>query len=452
MRCSQTSMGLLAFGLLLVVFVAPVRSEPVTSMQSMCGLQEEVAPLTVVNYLPAMATEHELVQAARDRKEAASSQVRQAEAAYYPSVDATADAGPEYTRRPKQSDTDFYYTNTQSLTVTQLVYDFGQTESVVDRAEAALVQAEINVQLVQQDVLFEGISAYLGIVRGFERLGYARQSEQSIKKQTGIEESLVEVGAGVSTDVLQAKSQLAGATATRVLAGGELSNARSSFKQVFEEMPTEWEVARFRKPSLPMQAIPADLETAIEIAMEQNPQILLATQNVMIAQSDVKLADSGFYPILQLVGSASRRENDVAVAGVRHELAGLFRVTYNLYRGGADTAAYEAATDNLAAARKQLADLRDRTEEQVRTAWQNLETQRENARYLEIQSDILWEFLTLARKERRLGNRSLLDVLVGEVNYINARSSAVTAETDTLLAAYQLLFAMGRLTHEVFAR
>ncbi|MDP6927867.1 MAG: outer membrane efflux protein, partial [Rhodospirillales bacterium] len=55
------------------------------------------------------------------------------------------------------------------------------------------------------------------------------------------------------------------------------------------------------------------------------------------------------------------------------------------------------------------------------------------------------EFLALARKERQLGNRSLIDVLSGETAFINATSDATSAETDVAIAVFTLLNNMGRL-------
>jgi adhesin transport system outer membrane protein len=89
-------------------------------------------------------------------------------------------------------------------------------------------------------------------------------------------------------------------------------------------------------------------------------------------------------------------------------------------------------------------------EEQIANAWQNLLISRENHTYLENQVVIVEEFLNLARKERKLGTRSLLDVLDGEINFINATSMAVAAHVETFLAAYQLYYAMGNLTLELF--
>ena len=83
-------------------------------------------------------------------------------------------------------------------------------------------------------------------------------------------------------------------------------------------------------------------------------------------------------------------------------------------------------------------------------AWQNLLTSRENHKYLQNQTAIVEAFLNLARKERKLGTRSLLDVLNGETEFINATSMAVGANIEIYKAVYQLYHAMGKLRMDLF--
>ena len=64
-------------------------------------------------------------------------------------------------------------------------------------------------------------------------------------------------------------------------------------------------------------------------------------------------------------------------------------------------------------------------------------------------ADIAAEFLELARKERQLGKRSLIDVLAGETNLINSQSDAASAESDVIIASISLLSVMGQLGAEV---
>ena len=84
-------------------------------------------------------------------------------------------------------------------------------------------------------------------------------------------------------------------------------------------------------------------------------------------------------------------------------------------------------------------------QEQARNAWQELETSRLNLEHLRNEANIAAEFLELARKERALGRRSLIDVLAGETALINASSDAASAETDMAIAVFKLLSSMGRL-------
>ena len=84
-------------------------------------------------------------------------------------------------------------------------------------------------------------------------------------------------------------------------------------------------------------------------------------------------------------------------------------------------------------------------EEQVRNAWENLDTARQNAGYLENQVQIAGEFLRLASEERLHGRRSLIDVLSGETSLINAQSDAASAEADVTVAAFTLLRSSGLL-------
>ena len=97
-------------------------------------------------------------------------------------------------------------------------------------------------------------------------------------------------------------------------------------------------------------------------------------------------------------------------------------------------------------------DLKDTTEEKTRNAWDNLQTARDNAAQLHNQANIAAEFLELARRERKLGNRSLIDVLGGETALINASSDATSADTTLAIAIYTLLSIMGEIDPNIFGK
>ena len=71
---------------------------------------------------------------------------------------------------------------------------------------------------------------------------------------------------------------------------------------------------------------------------------------------------------------------------------------------------------------------------------------------LKNQANIASEFLVFARKERKLGRRSLLDVLGGETALINASSDSASANIDIAIATIALLDTMGALTESALSR
>ena len=97
-----------------------------------------------------------------------------------------------------------------------------------------------------------------------------------------------------------------------------------------------------------------------------------------------------------------------------------------------------------------LYDTKIIVERKNRDAFQKLQTARLTAQSLQEQADIAEAFLELARVERQLGNRSLIDILSGEVSLINARSDAISAQYDAILAILSLVEVMGALSPEIF--
>jgi adhesin transport system outer membrane protein len=399
--------------------------------------------------LPKLLSDHERIKAAEDRRDSAMHQVRQALGDWYPQVDFTTDGGRTSVRQPNE-DTSTDWKNTQELRVTQLLTDFGATSSSVQRARETFERAKAQLEKTRQDVLLEGVAAYLNVIRARERLFYAKKSEDNLKQQAGMEETLVQRGAGVSSDVLQTKSQLAGARANRAGAEGELALAKIRFKTVFKQDLSDEEGETFKLPEAKTMRVPDTLESAIKTALGQNPRIKAAEYDIKISEQDIVARKSKYYPKLNLFAEGNRWMNTLGVEGDRLEAYAGLELTYNFYNGGSDSAAIRAALSNLSEAKNVLTDVNWLVEESARNAWQNHITSKERFTFLESQATIMGEFLELARKERKLGTRSLLDVLTGEVSYINAVSLAVSAKIDTMISAYNLLHAMGQLTMEVF--
>jgi len=426
-----SSLWALCLALGLVMWVAPASAKPFAQL-----LEETVAA-------------HDLVSAATARRDGAKAQVSFARGAWLPHLDAVANIGPERIDYPGDIDTTSKARDMQRLAAKQLLYDFGQGGAGISRAKAGLARAEAELSAVRQEIMLQGLSTYLDVLRNMERVRLARESEKRIMELTGIEETLVTKGAGLASDVLQAKSQLAGARAQLVRAQGQLALSKNRFKAVFGVEASEDFLSGLTPPSFPFERIPASREEAEAAAFENSIELMVAQFNVEMARQDVSGAEAGYFPKLHLVGEAERENNDQGASGERKELRGMVELTWNIFSGGRQQALTREARSALTDHQSRLQDLHNRVQEKVSGAWQDLLTTRENAKLLRDQAVILEEFLELARRERLLGTRSLLDVLNGEVGHLNALSEAVSAETDRAISLYNLFYAMGRLDFDL---
>ncbi|MBF0142535.1 MAG: TolC family protein [Magnetococcales bacterium] len=398
----------------------------------------------VVTRLERLVKGHDRIVASQSDLEASRSGAAKARGAYFPDLKATADQGREsieYGDASRDTDLDMRHF---TLTATQLLWDFGKTRAEVDKARVVERQMENGLRITRQDLLLEGISALMNLRKAHITLEYARQSVDNIRRQAGMEESRVELGSGFSTDVLQAKSQLAGAQARLTRANGAWIAASNRYRALFDEEPPAPESLPLL--AVPQEGFPKSLEELLAAVLRENPQLANAALGRETAAAEIRrVRGAELLPKVNLVGEAKFKENDSGTVGDKEERVVKVEVTAPFNTGLSGFHALEVAGRQQAAVDARARDTEALVREQAGNAWQSLLTARENADFLANQARISGEFLGLAKEERLQGRRSLIDVLSGETSLINAQSDAAAAEVDVVVAAYSILRVLGRL-------
>ncbi|MEO5338213.1 MAG: TolC family protein [Magnetospirillum sp. WYHS-4] len=364
--------------------------------------------------------------------------------AWYPKFDLTTYYGHEQQKKGAGVADTHLPARSVDTKVTQQIYDFGVANANIDKADLKYQIAVENGRAVRQKLIFDGVQAYLEVIKASKTLDFARGSEENVKRQTELEDALVQKGAGYSTDVLQAKTQLAEARTRRVQAEGTLRVALNKYRGVFDTVPTDLD--RLVPPRTPLELIPEKIETVIDLAMKEHPQLRATHLEMLAAKEDVSIAySSKFGPKLNGVAQSKWKNDDAGTIGSKIEQIVKVEMTYDFNLGFTALNSIRAAKHTETGAESRYVDQKGTIEEQSRTAWDNLLTARENAEHFRNMANIAAEYLSLARKERQLGRRSLIDVLAGETSLINANSDATAAEMDVAVAAYTLMLMMGKL-------
>ncbi len=399
--------------------------------------------------LPYVVENHDRIRAAKSRLSAARNRAREALGAWFPTLSQTANAGHEKQHNDNGPDTSTGF-NEWDISLTQLLWDFGSTNASVDKARLQVEEARYSLIEARQSLILEAITAYVDVSRADAALQFARESEDNIRRQTGLEEALVDLGSGFSTDVLQAKTQLAGAQARQAQSQGALTTALNRYQAVFGRTPSAPD-ALVPVP-FPASYVPSSLKQAIDVALEANPSLKNAILAADIAREDVRIAKAdNFFPTIEGTAERKFKKNVGGTIGSEQETLAKVEMTFDFNLGMTAVNTLKASEEDLSATEFTAADTRRNIEEQVRNAWQQLQTAQQTAAHLANQANIAEAFLELARNERQLGRRSLIDVLSGETNLINARSDALSAETDVIVAAYGLLAATGQLEYELLS-
>ena len=390
---------------------------------------------------------HDRVQASRAQVESARQRSLVALGVWYPNLNLTAGVERYRLERTGQA------TQTEpgqdlTATITQLLWDFGASNASIERSRLEFTQSEIGLVQVRQDLTAEAISAYINLLRSAEIVGFAQRSEENIRKQTGLEEARIEAGSGLSTDLLQAKTQLAGAQARRVDAEGNYELALNRYRAVFGDVPGD--LAVMPGIDIDRSFVPESLDAALQQAFSGNPQIRLTSLDISIAQQDrIAAKAENFTPTFEMIGERSMLKNDGGTIGRKNESSIKLQLSFPFNLGFTSINTLRAAQSDEVAATRTMGDLERTIEERVRNAWKQLETARLRSGYLFDQAGIARAFLEVAIQERSLGQRSLIDVLAGETSLINAQSDAVAAEAEVLLAMVELLSAAGALEYDV---
>jgi adhesin transport system outer membrane protein len=195
--------------------------------------------------LEGLLASHPDIRARQKSVAAAEQGVRVAYSGYLPKLDIFGETGPQYIDSPVlKSEGGSAWTTIAEVAgarLTQHVFDGFATPSQVRTARLNLEVAEFTLEGVRQNVLFDGLDAYVEVLRQNRLVALSRDSERTIMRQLHLEDERVQRGSGIAVDVLQAKSRLQLAKERRVGFEGGLADATSRYVEVFAHPP---EIAR----------------------------------------------------------------------------------------------------------------------------------------------------------------------------------------------------------------
>jgi TolC family type I secretion outer membrane protein len=337
-----------------------------------------------------------------------------------------------------------FYPRTYSLTLTQPLFNGFGTVSGTKAAENRVKAGRAQLLDTEQQVLFAAVQAYMSVVTNASILELNQNNVKVLQAQLQATNDRFQAGEVTKTDVSQAQASLQGAIAAATAAEGDLTASMAVYRQVVGQEPVQ----------LSMPNVPPNLPQKQEdvVAMSQEAPVVISAQFIEAAtKDDIDTQFSELLPSVSLQGSVSRADEQASDRDSTTEGTILGVLTVPLYQAGAPDSRVRQAKQLYQQARRQLDEARRASAQQAVAAWQALETAQAQITSFEEQVRANTIALEGVRQEQTVGARTVLDVLDAEQALLNSKVNLVTAQTNLVIARYQVLQAIGQLNAKALA-
>lgn len=333
-------------------------------------------------------------------------------------------------------------TGQAGITLNQMLFDGFQTKNNVAAAESQVFAQRENLRNDEMNRLFDAVQAYMNVYQNRQIAVFREKNLAAMNEQVRASRARLDVGEGTRTDVAQSDASRSTAVAALNAARANVKSAEAQYRQVIGVEPDRLETAAPASKSLPRSP-----DEAFAIAAEAHPGILATKYAVNAAGYNVKANEGALLPSVGLSAGASRRDTfSGSDIGDGTSASVGIGVNVPIYQGGRVSAQVRQSKEQLGQRRIEVDVVRDQVRNSISSAWAQFESAR--ATVTANRDGIAAAQLALdgVIEERKVGQRTTLDVLNSQNDLVTAQIALVQAQHDAVVASYAVVLASGRLT------
>lgn len=360
-----------------------------------------------------------------------------ARAGYYPQLSGGFNAGYD------TGYSDSHGSQSVSLSLKQMLYDFGKVDSAVGAARARAARAQANILLVIDQLARDTAYAWIETRRYEQLMHIANEQVGGVGEIVELARQRSDTGASTRSDVVQAESRVDGAQAT-------LQEYQAQYARWHSTLGTL--LGRATPPAL-SEAEPEELHGACArppAADDRLPGILMALALRAQANAELAQARAEAYPTLSLQPQLTQHLDDNYDrdnSDIDRTQAGIYlKLDVPIYQGGAISARTRAAGHALTAADSAEDAARLQARQGLSEAQAQIAGLGRRLRSLEARQVSISEARMLyGHQYLDLGTRPLLDLLNAEQEIHQSRFDLADTRADLLRLSIDCLYNNGAL-------
>lgn len=331
------------------------------------------------------------------------------------------------------------------IALNQMLYDGNLTPSQVREARFNDLANKFRSERNIDNVVYETISAYTGLVQYNELLGLTKDmiATNEDNLQTAKEKESI---SGEVLETYQVESKL-NFVKEKYLEEKDLKTSRvDTFKRYVGIEPDGKEC----RPTIDMSKIPNDLQQLVELAVLRNTEVLEQIERIKAQREKIAQADSKFLPNLSLELKALT-DSDLSLneQGKENQVFGRINLAWNLYNGGGDRAVSKQEELFLAEQKDRLDAITNKIVESVKVTYQRFEKNKERINVLKGYVTANENIVEVYKSEFESGTRTFVDILDAQTILYEAKKSLVNREFELYRNYYDLLNTLSMLSQTV---
>ena len=364
-----------------------------------------------------------------------------ANSGWRPSVDLQASTGLYDTESPATGNQSIDYDSSQvELSVTQNLFNGYDTTYQIQQTRARARAALLDLYDTADNIALDAIQAYFNVLKQKKLYELAQENVNSHEEILAQIRERNDSGVGRRSQLQQTEGRVARAHASSIAQQNNLEDSLTLMHQVLGRYVDARNLEEPVLPDLP----PENLDALIDQALLTHPAMLVAKNNIKAAQADHSRSLSSRYPNVDL-RLAYEVGNDIGgIAGNTDEASLTLNLTYNLYRGGADTSEQKKKISATYEQKEFAARVRRQIINTLRLAWIADDSLNKQLAFLTEHVSRAEETVESYGEEFFIGQRDLIDLLDAANELNSARNQHAEAYYDAFAARYRVYEALGR--------
>ena len=403
-----------------------------------CAREKILSPLTLADVVDLALCNNPQTRALWASARGQAAQVGVSTAAYLPTLSALGSVSNNQSRAGSQPQVNSL-SQTASLSVNYLLYDFGGRSATLDNAKQLLIAANATRDATLQSNFLSAVQAYYALLS-------ARASVQSyqvdeLKAQESLAAAQARYQAGVATPVdrLQAQTTLSQAQLNRIRGEGDASNAQGTLATIMGFDASQPYTLQAVAEEIPDPVIEQDIGKLIADARQKRPDLAAAESQIKAAEAQLQATKATGRPTITVGAMAGVSNPDIQTSSIGITLS---VPLFSGFKTNYQARAAEAQVEGRVADRDRLAN---QIALDVWKAYQGLLT---NSQALRSADDLVLaatqsEKMILGRYKAGVGN--ILDTLSAQSALATARQQRVAALYNFLISRFALAQAIGQL-------